>query len=361
VKAATARPALFQGVPVWSIIDDLNAPDGLDERLLRPTSRGLSEAGLWPIDGLPLLVRNDTDFVRGDGKPIALDEWERFYRDLLNVAQKLQDPRYAGFAEALRLPRLSSPSYYLQDTRIVIAHWGVQGTNDTCTLADLIAEVGAFKPAVTNTPSQQSRSVSSLAAGRGSNRDARKSFGAVWLGILLLLLVIGILLAVRRYTQKGAPPQPLASTAVSTSTTLDTSAPTEVGIDAMATIRPALMPIETNEVSIRGERVELRDPIHFSLGSSILTEADRKSLAALAKVLREHPEVGRLRIDGHADPSGDENRNFILSTARVLAVRKALTSAGLDEARIGIDAHGNARLQDKTSAERRRVEFSLEP
>jgi outer membrane protein OmpA-like peptidoglycan-associated protein len=360
VKAANARPALFQGVPVWSIIDDLNASDGLDERLLRPTSRGFTESGVWPIDSLSKLVHRETDFVRGNGEPIALDEWQRFYRDLLNLAQKLQDRRYAGFAEALRLPRLSSPSYYLQDTRIVIAHWGVYGANDTCTVAELIAEVRAFKAAVEGTPSHDSRGsgTGSSVAGRGSNRDARQNYGTFWLAVILLLLAaIGILLAVRRSTQKTELPPPQASTSP---TTLATSAPIEVVIDA-ATRRPTLVPIETSEVSIRGGRIELRDPIHFSVGSSVLTEADQKSLVALANVLHDHPEVGRLRIDGHADPSGDENRNFILSTARVLAVRKALTSAGLDEARIVFDAHGNARLRDKTSAERRRVEFSLEP
>ncbi|NOU27741.1 MAG: OmpA family protein, partial [Polyangiaceae bacterium] len=67
-------------------------------------------------------------------------------------------------------------------------------------------------------------------------------------------------------------------------------------------------------------------------------------------------------IEGHADRVGDPDKNFVLSTARALAVRKALVERRVEESRLRVDAHGSdapRRATDAGALENRRVEFRI--
>jgi outer membrane protein OmpA-like peptidoglycan-associated protein len=61
----------------------------------------------------------------------------------------------------------------------------------------------------------------------------------------------------------------------------------------------------------------------------------------LATVLKQHPDY-RVEIDGFTDSTGSETYNLGLSQQRAETVRRALTSRGVDPARVTARGHGEA-------------------
>ena len=92
---------------------------------------------------------------------------------------------------------------------------------------------------------------------------------------------------------------------------------------------------------------------------------DRDSFALLneaVKVLQEFPGV-RLRIEGHADESGNPEGNIRLSQARANSVRGYLISKGVDAGRLEAVGYGDTRpvaknTTSKGRAANRRIEFT---
>ena len=86
----------------------------------------------------------------------------------------------------------------------------------------------------------------------------------------------------------------------------------------------------------QGEQIALPEIIEFELNDSRIKETD-KTLAALnklAEVMKGHPSITKLRIEGHTDASGKAKRNEKLSKARADAVAKWLTDHGVEQARL---------------------------
>jgi len=86
-------------------------------------------------------------------------------------------------------------------------------------------------------------------------------------------------------------------------------------------------------------------------------------LREVARVLLEHPEIRRLRIEGHTDSAGSKVRNVKLSQRRAAAVKQWLVEkGGVDAARLEAEGYGPARpiAENETEASRaknRRVEL----
>ena len=80
-------------------------------------------------------------------------------------------------------------------------------------------------------------------------------------------------------------------------------------------------------------------------------------LNQLRTYLREHPQA-KLSIEGHADSTGAENYNLLLSYRRAKAVGSLLARAGMPEQRMLIRAagdRGNIEGLPGESGENRRV------
>jgi outer membrane protein OmpA-like peptidoglycan-associated protein len=80
-------------------------------------------------------------------------------------------------------------------------------------------------------------------------------------------------------------------------------------------------------------------------------------LRALAGYLERHPHA-KLSVEGHADGSGAENHNLLLSYRRAKALLPALASVGVAESRVVLGAIGANALVDglpANSPENRRV------
>jgi outer membrane protein OmpA-like peptidoglycan-associated protein len=90
-------------------------------------------------------------------------------------------------------------------------------------------------------------------------------------------------------------------------------------------------------------------------------------LDAAATVLREHPELLRIAVEGHASATGDAATpmdRFNLSLRRAFAVRDALIARGVARARLTLIAYGSDQpLAGGTAAaaqvKNRRVMFKL--
>jgi MYXO-CTERM domain-containing protein len=125
-----------------------------------------------------------------------------------------------------------------------------------------------------------------------------------------------------------------------------------------------LAPAEVS-VDVLARRIYTHHKIFFALDSDELDPTSITVLDALAEALEEHPEILRLRVEGHTDAQGSEDYNLELSARRANSVVLYLQSVGIDPARLGSVGYGESRpLQlgesEAIYATNRRVEFHIE-
>lgn len=121
---------------------------------------------------------------------------------------------------------------------------------------------------------------------------------------------------------------------------------------------------ERQLVVITRERLVIRDKVFFASGKAVVLPRSAALLAQIARVLKEHPEIERVSVDGHTDDRGDRAMNQKLSEARAAAVRETLVAAGVAKERITSRGFGpDQPVQPNTSAAgreaNRRVEFVI--
>lgn len=80
----------------------------------------------------------------------------------------------------------------------------------------------------------------------------------------------------------------------------------------------------------------------FRTGEAELTNTGQLRLAALADFLVANPQIA-IRLDGFADPRGNDSYNKQLSLGRVNHVARLLEERGVDSARIERFSHGASR------------------
>ncbi len=102
--------------------------------------------------------------------------------------------------------------------------------------------------------------------------------------------------------------------------------------------------------------------IEFATASAVLKPGSAGLLDALAQAAAQCPGV--IRIEGHSDSVGNADRNRALSEARAGAVRAALVSRGVAQARLQALGHGaDQPIADNVTARgreaNRRIEFHV--
>lgn len=85
----------------------------------------------------------------------------------------------------------------------------------------------------------------------------------------------------------------------------------------------------------------LQFAVLFRTGSSQLDPDAAARIERLAALLEQDPDLV-IRLDGYADPRGDDGFNMSLSEARAVAVREALLARGVAAGRIEVQAHGRS-------------------
>jgi outer membrane protein OmpA-like peptidoglycan-associated protein len=84
----------------------------------------------------------------------------------------------------------------------------------------------------------------------------------------------------------------------------------------------------------------LSQPLAFGSNSSAILTSSVPALDAIAKVLKGHPEVALIEVQGHADARGSDEHNVALTRARADAVVAALAALGVAPARLRAAGYG---------------------
>lgn len=127
---------------------------------------------------------------------------------------------------------------------------------------------------------------------------------------------------------------------------------------------PEPLPIEPLKAELKGDSIELAEKVQFETGSSTLLSASNELLDQVAKILADHPEIIKVRVEGHTDSVGSNSKNQKLSQARAEAVRVYLEGAGIAADRMVAKGFGEAKpiADNKTPEGRdqnRRVEITI--
>ncbi len=116
-------------------------------------------------------------------------------------------------------------------------------------------------------------------------------------------------------------------------------------------------------VELKEKHIRLVEPIAFR-GDTATIDGD-DTLRAVARLLRLHPEIRRVRIEGHTDNRAPAEKSRKLSVDRAAAVTAWLESNGIERRRLTAVGHGGTRpLVDNTSEgnrhQNRRIEIWIE-
>lgn len=116
---------------------------------------------------------------------------------------------------------------------------------------------------------------------------------------------------------------------------------------------------------LKGDTIQIVEQVRFKAnGAEIDDTASDDVLDAVLTILKAHPELKSLRVEGHTDNRGNPARNKKLSLARAEAVTKWLETHGIDKQRLTAEGLGAARPLNTNETEvgrtnNRRVEFHV--
>lgn len=125
-------------------------------------------------------------------------------------------------------------------------------------------------------------------------------------------------------------------------------------------------PVNQDEplVELETERLSLKDSIHFDTGKDSIKRESFRMLDQIAKLISEHPELRKIRIEGHTDNVGGAAYNKDLSERRAASVVRYLVERGVAAPRLAPAGYGFERpvASNATAlgrAKNRRVEFTI--
>ena len=119
-------------------------------------------------------------------------------------------------------------------------------------------------------------------------------------------------------------------------------------------------------VSLEGGQIRILQQVNFATNSDRIVGARSfQVLDSVAAVLRAHPELPHVEVQGHTDDRGNADANRDLSNRRAAAVVAYLSAHGIDSARLnsrgfGPDVPVVPNTNARNRAQNRRVEFHIE-
>jgi outer membrane protein OmpA-like peptidoglycan-associated protein len=117
-------------------------------------------------------------------------------------------------------------------------------------------------------------------------------------------------------------------------------------------------------LQVNKKKIAVRRKIHFESGKTDLKANSHQILDGVVDILVTHPEVKRLRIEGHTDSVGSNKLNERLSQGRAESVMGYLIGQGIDAGRIEAKGYGEVKPIAPNSSRRgrvqnRRVDFTI--
>ena len=113
-----------------------------------------------------------------------------------------------------------------------------------------------------------------------------------------------------------------------------------------------------------GSQIVIYDRVEFAVNKAELQPASDKILDAVVEILKGHPEVTKVEVQGHTDGAGKPEANMTLSQARAETVMKYLVDHGIEAARLTAKGYGQTvpLVPENTPEDRqknRRVQFII--
>ena len=123
-------------------------------------------------------------------------------------------------------------------------------------------------------------------------------------------------------------------------------------------------PDDTPRVVVTEESIEINDVIHFEFAKADIRPESFGLMDEIASVIVDHPDLLKIRVEGHTDAIGDDVSNLKLSQARAESVVTYLGQAGVEPSRLDPVGFGEMRPietneTDEGRAKNRRVEFII--
>src|SRR6266851_1439728 len=118
------------------------------------------------------------------------------------------------------------------------------------------------------------------------------------------------------------------------------------------------------KVAMREDRIDILEKVQFAPGSARIRPRSFAMLDQVVSVLKTHPDVVRVQVEGHTDSTGSARTNTALSQARAESVVAYLVSHGIERSRLEARGFGPSRPLatnvTRTGREaNRRVEFRV--
>ena len=113
-----------------------------------------------------------------------------------------------------------------------------------------------------------------------------------------------------------------------------------------------------------GELIGLSEKIFFQHNESIILQKSYPVLEQVASLLKRHPQIAKVRIEGHTDDTGGIQFNLNLSQERAEAVKLHLVGLGIEMTRLDNAGYGDQRPIASNDTEEgralnRRVDFRI--
>jgi outer membrane protein OmpA-like peptidoglycan-associated protein len=120
------------------------------------------------------------------------------------------------------------------------------------------------------------------------------------------------------------------------------------------------------KAKIEGDEIKLPGKVHFDFDKAKIKEdkETKEILETLVAVMKENPEITKLRIEGHTDNKGTSEYNHKLSHARADSIADWLAKHGVDRGRLTTIGLGEEKPiapndTDEHREQNRRTEFKV--
>lgn len=139
----------------------------------------------------------------------------------------------------------------------------------------------------------------------------------------------------------------------------------EIAAGQGASIKVVLteVPAESS-VELSKERISIKKRVMFTTGSEEIETESLRLLDEVAAVIKQHPELKKIEIQGHTDNRGKDSVNLALSARRAEAVVAYLVGEGIRSERLTAKGYGATKprapnITGSGRAKNRRVEFHI--
>jgi outer membrane protein OmpA-like peptidoglycan-associated protein len=127
---------------------------------------------------------------------------------------------------------------------------------------------------------------------------------------------------------------------------------------------PEKPPPPPKRVVVKKDRIEVKEIIQFEPSSWKVTKESRTILDEIAQAMVSHPEVKKVRIEGHTDNDGDSAHNMSLSRKRANNIMRYLVEQHVEPGRLTAEGYGDTKpiadnSTDDGKAQNRRVVFVI--